>query len=47
VRRSPARDLLVGVFVLLGIGAIAYLSLAVGGASWERRGGLTLLASFD
>jgi phospholipid/cholesterol/gamma-HCH transport system substrate-binding protein len=47
VRRSPARDLLVGVFVLLGIGAIAYLSLAVGGASWERRGGLTLIARFD
>jgi phospholipid/cholesterol/gamma-HCH transport system substrate-binding protein len=47
VSRSPGRDLLVGVFVLLGIGAIAYLSLAVGGVSWERRGGLTLIANFD
>jgi phospholipid/cholesterol/gamma-HCH transport system substrate-binding protein len=37
----------VGVFVLLGIAAIAYLSLAVGGVSWERRGGLVLIANFD
>ena len=36
-----------GVFVLLGLGAIAYLSLAVGGASWQRRGGLELVANFD
>ena len=47
MRRSPGRDLLVGVFVLLGLGAIAYLSLAVGGASWQRRGGLELVANFD
>jgi phospholipid/cholesterol/gamma-HCH transport system substrate-binding protein len=47
VSRSPGRDLLVGVFVLLGLGAIAYLSLAVGGASWQRRGGFTLVANFD
>lgn len=45
--RSPTRDLLVGLFVLLGFGAIAYLSLAVGGVSLSRRGGLTLIASFD
>jgi len=37
----------VGLFVLLGIGAIAYLSLAVGGASLQRRGGLVLIANFD
>jgi phospholipid/cholesterol/gamma-HCH transport system substrate-binding protein len=37
----------VGVFVLLGIGAIAYLSLAVGGVSLSRRSGLTLFANFD
>ena len=36
-----------GLFVLLGIGAIAYLSLAVGGASLQRRGGLVLIANFD
>jgi phospholipid/cholesterol/gamma-HCH transport system substrate-binding protein len=47
VSRSPGRDLLVGVFVLLGIGAIAYLSLAVGGVSLSRRSGLTLFANFD
>ena len=33
--------------MLLGIGAIAYLSLAVGGVSLGRRGGLTLIANFD
>jgi phospholipid/cholesterol/gamma-HCH transport system substrate-binding protein len=47
VSRSPGRDLLVGLFVLLGFGAIAYLSLAVGGVSLRRQGGLTLLANFD
>ena len=36
-----------GLFVLLGFGAIAYLSLAVGGVSLSRRGGLTLIANFD
>lgn len=33
--------------MLLGIGAIAYLSLAVGGVSLTRRPGLTLTANFD
>jgi phospholipid/cholesterol/gamma-HCH transport system substrate-binding protein len=37
----------VGLFVLLGIGAIAYLSLAVGGVSWKRQGGFELIAKFD
>jgi phospholipid/cholesterol/gamma-HCH transport system substrate-binding protein len=45
--RSPGRDLLVGIFVMLGIGALAYLSLSVGGASLRRGGGLTLVADFD
>jgi phospholipid/cholesterol/gamma-HCH transport system substrate-binding protein len=39
--------LLVGLFVLLGFGAIAYLSLAVGGVSFDRQGGFTLIANFD
>jgi phospholipid/cholesterol/gamma-HCH transport system substrate-binding protein len=47
VRRSPGRDLLVGLFVLLGIGAIAYLSLSVGGVSLNRRDGRTLIVHFD
>jgi len=45
--RAPLRDLLVGLFVLAGLGAIAYLSLSVGGVSLRRAGGLTLFADFD
>jgi phospholipid/cholesterol/gamma-HCH transport system substrate-binding protein len=45
--RSPTRDLLVGLFVLVGLGAIAYLSLRVGGLSYSGPGGLIVYASFD
>jgi len=45
--RSPVRDFVVGVFVLAGLGAIAYLSINVGGLSYNGPGGLTLYASFD
>ena len=45
--RSPGRDLLVGVFVLLGIAALAYLSLAVGGLSRQGPSGFLLTADFD
>lgn len=45
--RSPIRDFLVGVFVLAGLGAIAYLSFSVGGLSYSGPGGLTVYASFD
>jgi phospholipid/cholesterol/gamma-HCH transport system substrate-binding protein len=45
--RSPIRDLLVGFFVLAGLGAIAYLSFSVGGLSYSGPGGLTLYAAFD
>jgi phospholipid/cholesterol/gamma-HCH transport system substrate-binding protein len=44
---SPTRDLLVGLFVLAGLGAIAYLSFSVGGLSFSRHGGLILYADFD
>jgi len=47
MRRSPVRDFLVGLFVLVGLGAVAYLSLAVGGLSYTGPGGLTLYAAFD
>ena len=47
MRRSPAARLLVGLFVLAGLGAIAYLSLSVGGLSYSGPGGLTLFADFD
>lgn len=45
--RSPVRDFVVGLFVLAGLGAMAYLSINVGGLSYNGPGGLTLYASFD
>lgn len=45
--RSPLRDFLVGCFVLAGLGALAYLSVSVGGLSYAGPGGLALYASFD
>ena len=44
---SPIRDLIVGLFVAVGLGAIAYLSIQVGGVSYSGRGGLVLHATFD
>lgn len=44
---SPMRDLIVGLFVAVGLGAIAYLSLQVGGINYTGRGGLELYATFD
>lgn len=43
---SRTRDLGVGFFVFLGLAAIAYLSLSVGGIG-DTPGGLTLYATFD
>jgi phospholipid/cholesterol/gamma-HCH transport system substrate-binding protein len=37
----------VGVFVAVSLVAIGYLSLQVGGLSWNAPGGLTLYATFD
>jgi phospholipid/cholesterol/gamma-HCH transport system substrate-binding protein len=45
--RSPVRDFLVGLFVLAGLGAVAYLSFSVGGLSYSGPGGLTVFADFD
>jgi phospholipid/cholesterol/gamma-HCH transport system substrate-binding protein len=45
--RSPLRDFLVGCLVLLGLGAIAYLSLRVGGLAGAPPGGFTVYATFD
>lgn len=47
MNRSPLRDLVVGLFVLGGLGAVAYLSISVGGLSYAGPGGLELFASFD
>lgn len=44
---SPIRDFLVGVFVLMGLAAIAYMSVALGGASYRGPGGLQLIVRFD
>jgi len=44
---SPVRDLIVGLFVALGLAAIAYLSIQVGGVGYAGRGGLKLVAEFD
>src|SRR5262245_47101923 len=43
---SPVRDLTVGLFVAVGLAAIAYLSIQVGGVSHAGRGGLVLHATF-
>ena len=45
--QSPRRDLAVGLFVLMGLGALGYLSLQVGGLRLDRAGGLELFATFD
>ena len=42
---SPVRDLTVGLFVLVGLAAIAYLSVQVGGLQGAR--GFHLYATFD
>jgi phospholipid/cholesterol/gamma-HCH transport system substrate-binding protein len=47
MNRAPARDFVVGIFVLAGLGAIAYLSMNVGGFSLRRDGGLMVHAAFD
>lgn len=44
---SPVRDLAVGLFVLAGLAALAYLSFQVGGLSYRVPGGLMLYARFD
>jgi phospholipid/cholesterol/gamma-HCH transport system substrate-binding protein len=45
MQTSPSRDFAVGVFVLIGLAALAYLSLQVGGLT--TKGGLELHATFD
>jgi len=47
MNQSPARDFVVGLFVLAGLGAIAYLSLTIGGLSFVNRDTLKLYAAFD
>jgi phospholipid/cholesterol/gamma-HCH transport system substrate-binding protein len=44
---SSGRDLAVGCFVLIGLGAIAYLSVTIGGLGNGGPMGLQLVAKFD
>ncbi|MFN8626485.1 MAG: outer membrane lipid asymmetry maintenance protein MlaD [Candidatus Binatia bacterium] len=47
MKRSAVRDFVVGLFVLAGLGAIAYLSMSVGNLSFRRAGSMVLFADFD
>ena len=47
MRESPRLELWVGVFVLIGLAAIAYLSVAIGGLTAGGPGGLEIVATFD
>ena len=44
---TSGRDLAVGVFVLAGLAAVAYLSVQVGGLSYSGPRGFELVATFD
>jgi phospholipid/cholesterol/gamma-HCH transport system substrate-binding protein len=44
---SPSRDLAVGLFVLIGLAAVGYLSLNLGGMTFSGNGGLALHATFN
>jgi phospholipid/cholesterol/gamma-HCH transport system substrate-binding protein len=46
MQSSPSRDLAVGLFVLIGLAAVGYLSLNLGGLSFSGNGGLELHATF-
>ena len=46
MQSSPTRDLAVGLFVLIGLAAVGYLSLSLGGATFTGNGGLELHATF-
>jgi phospholipid/cholesterol/gamma-HCH transport system substrate-binding protein len=47
MQRSPIRDFVVGLFVLLGLGSIGYLSINVGGLYYSGPSGFELYATFD
>lgn len=47
MQRSPVRDLIVGVFVLVGLVSIGYLSIKVGGLYYSGPSGFKLIATFD
>jgi phospholipid/cholesterol/gamma-HCH transport system substrate-binding protein len=47
MRESPRQQLWVGAFVVVGLAAIAYLSIAIGGLTTGGPGGLRIVATFD
>ncbi len=47
MQSSSGRDLIVGAFVLLGLGALSYLAIQVGSLSYSGPGGLEVVAVFD
>lgn len=47
MRESPRQELWVGVFVFVGLAAIAYLSIAIGGLRTGGPGGRSIVATFD
>lgn len=47
MQSSPSRDLAVGLFVLIGLAAVGYLSLNLGGMSLGGNGGFALHATFN
>jgi phospholipid/cholesterol/gamma-HCH transport system substrate-binding protein len=47
MKTSSLRDFIVGLFVLAGLAAIAYLSTSLGGLSLGGEGGFQLVAVFD
>ena len=47
MQASPTRDLVVGLFVLAGLAALAYLSIQIGGMAYTGPGGLRVYASFE
>ena len=47
MNQSPMRDLGVGLFVLAGMIAVAYLTFTVGGTTYRGPGGLSVEAVFD
>lgn len=47
MKNNSTRDLIVGLFVLVGLGALAYLSLQVGGLEFSGGKRMVLRATFD
>jgi len=47
MKRSPLRDLIVGIFVLCGLVSIGYLSIQLGGLYYSGPAGFKLIATFD